>query len=309
MTETEVYYNEVLQSICKSSYELIASPLQFREYVISQRILRWKVKSLLKSDEQNTNRLIVDGKSGQSQNIKKYSGEDTSHFTAKDVKRAENSEILLTQLLKKLSGNKDKVTGYRYDLLDKELNVRPWKANELDFYDSIIEEYVKLENIVSVTSSKIRNNHKNLKRRFFNVDIEVQEEKRKRKRKLENSLKSEVCKKKRLIHSSFVLLQEITGAKLDQDNMDSGEKITLDKMNQFIDRVQLKPRFQLKPLETLLKEGFFEEESIEKANEFIALLKSKAEETSEKTSARKEKLVQKEQLAKSQLTLHQLFKK
>ena len=91
--------------------------------------------------------------------------------------------------------------------------------------------------------------------------------------------------------------------------MDSGEKITLDKMNQFIDRMQLKPRFQLKPLETLLKEGFFEEESIEKANEFIALLKSKAEETSEKTSARKEKLVQKEQLAKSQLTLHQLFKK
>ena len=90
--------------------------------------------------------------------------------------------------------------------------------------------------------------------------------------------------------------------------MDCGEKITLDKMNQFIDRVQLKPRFQLKPLETLLKEGFFEEEAIEKANEFIALLKSKAEETSEKTSARKEKLVQKEQLAKSQLILHQLFK-
>ena len=112
MTETEVYYNEVLKSIYKSSYELIASPLKFREYVISQRILRWKVKSLLKSDEQNANRLIVDGKSGQSQNIKKYSGEDTPCFTAKDVKRAENSEILLTQLLKKLSGNKDKVAGY-----------------------------------------------------------------------------------------------------------------------------------------------------------------------------------------------------
>ena len=262
---------------------------------------------MLKSDEQNANRLIVDGKSGQSQNVKKYF-EDTSHFTAKDVKRTENSEILLTQLLKKLSGNKDKVSGYRYDLFDKELNVRPWKANELDFYDSVIEEYVKLENIVSVTVAKIRNNHKNLKRKFFNVDIEVQEEKRERKRKLENSLKSAVCKKKRLIHSSFVLLQEITGAKLDQGKMDCGEKITLDKMNQFIDRVQLKPRFQLKPLETLLKDSF-EEDAIEKANEFIALLKSKAEETSEKTSARKEKLVQKEQLAKSQLTLHQLFKK
>ena len=151
----------------------------------------------------------------------------------------------------------------------KEFNIRPWKANEVDFYDSIIEEYVKLENIVSVTSSKIRNNHKNLKRKFFNVDIEVQEGKRKRKRKLENSLKSELCKKKRLIHSSFVFLQEITGAKLDQDKMDSGEKITLDKMNQFIDRVQLKPRFQLKPLETLLKVGFFEEEAIEKPTNLL----------------------------------------
>ena len=211
MTETEVYYNEVLQSIYKSSYEVIASPLQFREYIISQRILRWKVKSLLKSDEQNANRLIVDGKSGQSQNIKKYSGEDTSHFIAKDVKRAENSEILLTQLLKKLSGNKDKVAGYRYDLFDKELNVRPWKANELDFYDSIIEEYGKLENILSVTSSKIRNNHKNLERKFFNVDIEVREEKRKRKRKLENSLKSEVCKKKRLSTHLLSFFKKLLG--------------------------------------------------------------------------------------------------
>ena len=120
-------------------------------------------------------------------------------------------------------------------------------------------------------------------------------------------MKSEACKKKRLIYSSFVLLQEITGAKLDQDKMDCGEKITLDKMIQFIDTMQLKPRFQLKPLENLLKEGFFEEEAIEKANQFIAFLKSKAEETSEKTSTRKEKLVQKEQLTKSQLTLHQLF--
>ena len=84
--------------------------------------------------------------------------------------------------MKKLSGNKDKVSGYRYDLFDKELNVRPWKANELDFYDSVIEEYVKLENIVSVTAAKIRNNHKNLKRKFFNVDIEVQEEKQAKKK-------------------------------------------------------------------------------------------------------------------------------
>ena len=161
MTETEVYYNEVLQSIYKSSYELIASPLQFREYVISQRILRWKVKSLLKSDEQNANKLIVDGKSGQSQNIKKYSGEDTSHFTAKDVKRAENSEILLTQLLKKLSGNKDKVAGYRYDLFGKELNVRPWKANELIFMTVLLKSMsnwkilcqsllLKLETIIKI---------------------------------------------------------------------------------------------------------------------------------------------------------------
>ena len=159
MTEIEVYYNEVLQSIYKSSYELIAFPLQFREYVISQQTLRWKVQTLLKSNERNADRLIVDGKSGQSQNIKKYSGEDTSHFTVKDVKRAENSEILLTQLLKKMSGNKDKVAGYRCTLFDKELNVRPWKANELDFYDNVIDEYVKLENIVSVTAAKIRNNH------------------------------------------------------------------------------------------------------------------------------------------------------
>ena len=83
LTETKEYNNEVLQSIYKPSLKIIASPLQFRQYVKSQKVHRWKIKRLLALDEQHINTPINDGKSRQSQNVQKSSGEEARNFSAK----------------------------------------------------------------------------------------------------------------------------------------------------------------------------------------------------------------------------------
>ena len=81
----------------------------------------------------------------------------------------QNSEILLMDLKEKLTGNKSKIISYRLGLFDEGLTVKPWKANELEFYDNIIEQCTRLQDFVSTTLAKIWLTHKDLK--FFNADI------------------------------------------------------------------------------------------------------------------------------------------
>ena len=88
---------------------------------------------------------------------------------------------MLVSYLKQLIDHKTIVSEFRRDLFDKELNVKLWKANELAFYNSMIEEYGVMETTVNTTCSKLRNTEKELKRKFFKSDIEEQEEKRKKK--------------------------------------------------------------------------------------------------------------------------------
>ena len=42
--------------------------------------------------------------------------------------------------LEKLSSFKDTITDHRSNLFDKDGNVKPWKANELAFYDTILKD-------------------------------------------------------------------------------------------------------------------------------------------------------------------------
>ena len=139
-----------------------------------------------------------------------------------------------------------------------------------------------------LTLAKIRQTQKDLKRKFFNIDIIAQEEKRQKKRKQENSLKSKTCKQKRLAHSSLVLFHEITGIKADQT---AGMKITRNDMINFMQKLKPKHRFQLEPMRNLKKETWFEEDAKEKANEFVAMLAMHAEQTAKDASARKERLL------------------
>ena len=83
VNETNKMYNNILFKLYNSSYDLM-SPLQFKNYVVSQRLLRKKFSDKLKKVNNEFQYLINGGKSGNSYNVIKYTSDD-SMFVAKDV--------------------------------------------------------------------------------------------------------------------------------------------------------------------------------------------------------------------------------
>ena len=83
-------YNQLLEELFHCNYELM-SPLQFKQYVVNQRVYGWKVLSNLKKSQSSFSDMINKGRSGYGQNVIKYSVKDgsTKYYTAKDVARME----------------------------------------------------------------------------------------------------------------------------------------------------------------------------------------------------------------------------
>ena len=134
--------NKLLYELFESSYELMA-PVQFMDYFTNQQIHQWKLSKTFKRLQYIVYELPGrESKSGNAINIRKYSNEK-GDFLPKDVKRAENSISYLQDHLEKLSSFKDTITDHRSNLFDKDSNVKPWQANELAFYDTILKDILK----------------------------------------------------------------------------------------------------------------------------------------------------------------------
>ena len=68
------------------------APVQFKNYCISQRTHRWKLQERLNQIKATHESMVgEDSKNGLAANVRKYSDEK-GIFTAKDVKKAENTE-------------------------------------------------------------------------------------------------------------------------------------------------------------------------------------------------------------------------
>ena len=74
--------------------------------------------------------LINGGKSGNSYNVIKYTSDD-GMFVAKDVRRAENTLKVLTDLQNKICELKKMFIQYRSNLFNSEHKIKDWEANEL----------------------------------------------------------------------------------------------------------------------------------------------------------------------------------
>ena len=75
LTQQLSFYNNVLTEIYGSSFEIMA-PLQFKDYVTSQQITRWKIEkdvTHLKQKVQNV--LNSKSKDGRAQNVARFSSE------------------------------------------------------------------------------------------------------------------------------------------------------------------------------------------------------------------------------------------
>jgi hypothetical protein len=103
--------------------------------------------------------------------------------------------ILLDEVLKK----KQEIITLRTNLFDKDMNIKPWRANELRFYDSKITLLEELKNSLKKTYTLIITNT-NLLKRGTNASVEeTAEAKRKKRAVRKNAQKSAKEKEKRFI--------------------------------------------------------------------------------------------------------------
>ena len=217
VNETNKMYNNILFEMYKSSYDLM-SPLQFKNYVVSQRLLRKKFNDKLKKVSNEFQDLINGGKSGNSCNVIKYARDD-SMFVAKDVRRAENTLKVLTDLQNKICELKKMFIQYRSNLFNSEHKIKDWEANELAFYDKLIENCIEMYDQTESKCNKIQSVINDLKRKFSSDEADEKEDRRKKQRKAENEAKARTDKEKRLFSSSFCLYRSILEGKLSEEEV------------------------------------------------------------------------------------------
>ena len=253
-------YNALLFSLHKSSYELI-SPVQFESYVMSQRHQRWSVEKEFKAVEAFfESATSKESLEGNAINIRKYTGVDASKFFAKDTKRAENTIDYVNRLNTRLSKLKKLVLNFKSSLYDSEYVVKPWKANELMYYD---EKLVKISNMmqhVSDLDRKLNDTFQSLKRKFSKGDIDMAEKNRKRRRQAENAKADENIKTSRLLARCAEVIKMVAPADfahLDCIKMQKEKCINLVITDaDFASAMpELKPRYHLNALTYLISNG------------------------------------------------------
>ena len=103
------------------------TPCQFKEYVISQRIIRWRIKK--KTDEllqKIKNVLDKDNKDGHAINVVRFSQEYLSKITAGNMAKAERSHSVIEDLITVTNRALTELKECRSQLFDQECNVKPW---------------------------------------------------------------------------------------------------------------------------------------------------------------------------------------
>ena len=122
---------------------LLVSLEQFRQYYLSQRILRWKLQCKVNTILTNVQKFSdKECKDGNVMNIVKYTTNDIKSFQAGDVKHIENTLEYVNHIkLKSLTKCKDFLKSYRSGLFNHDHDIKfLWKTNELNFYDNALEK-------------------------------------------------------------------------------------------------------------------------------------------------------------------------
>ena len=139
------------------------------------------------------NLLSEDSKNGHANNVSKYSKQDDTNFRAKDMKRIENTAVHLTQVQNKISKCKAEITKQRNLLFNIDHVMKPWKANELNFYDVCLKQlggkarchcdWKTCDSHIAIVIGQLQSLAGTLRQKFFRIDIEGSEKARAAKRK------------------------------------------------------------------------------------------------------------------------------
>ena len=146
LTQQLSFYNNVLTEIYGSSFEIMA-PLQFKDYVTSQRITRWKIeKDVTHLNQKVQNVLNSESKDGRAQNVARFSSEVMRTVRPGDSFKAESCKKVIQQMLDEVTVKLQEIVNLRSNLFDKNLIVKQWRANELKFLDSKKSSLEELKN-------------------------------------------------------------------------------------------------------------------------------------------------------------------
>ena len=108
---------------------------------------------------------------------------------------------------------------YRSNLFNSEHKIKDWEANELAFYDKLIENCIEMYDQTDPKCNKIQSVINDLKRKFSSDEADEKEDRRKKQRKAENEAKARTDKEKRLFSSSFHLYRSILEGKLSEEEV------------------------------------------------------------------------------------------
>ena len=128
LTTQMEFYNKVLCELYEAVFDLI-SPLQFKSYVIEQRVSRWKIQKTLdwlKNRLENV--FSPESKDGNAKNVQKFLSEMTS-FKTGDKAKALTAQGIMENLLAKANDISCTISEKRLLLFNKANEVKAWKAN------------------------------------------------------------------------------------------------------------------------------------------------------------------------------------
>ena len=296
-------YNDVLTELYDSSFELMA-PIQFKKYVVPQRVMRWKttreVEDLL---HKISNILDPGSKDGNAINVVRFSKPQLSQMTAGDRAKAERSHSLLEGLITQTSRKLAQLKENRSKLFDKEHNVQQWRANELRFVDSKLKSAEEWLKRLQQTSTTILTNVNLLKRKVATETDAASEAKRKRRSQKKNEKKTAKEREARLANIKEEVVNILTGGK---ESLEQLQTRSLKIKRSDIDaNCQLRPRLHLAALKFLLENNYLAEDAISMAESLLKDLQEQKQKAAKMYLQRKQSRQNKEK----QTTMLSFFSK
>ena len=305
--EKLVYFNEVLREMFDSVYDFL-HPSEFKNYVIYQRQMRWKVYQDVRDASQLCKELIKDSnsKGGYAINIRKFQ-EYPSKPCVSDVKCAENTKAYLWNFVEGVENKILQLKEKSSKLYNKDHQIPAHKSNELSFYTWKLQE---LENIEKKTEKPLNNIihvQNQLRKRYHPAACVNAEERRRKRRVKENKRKSNKRKEQTLLKNAQKLANIVTGTESGDRILGSNPlKIGMDELSA-LNKKMLTPRKHLQPLKFLLEKNYFHEDAMESIVSIISVLKERQRLTKKTSENKRKKRNNNEAPPRGQQTLFDVF--
>ena len=177
------FYHKVLWELYESMYDLI---------------VRWKIWNTIASLKNSFENIFNDeSRDGNAKNVQKFTSE-MKPFKTGDRAKALAAHGMIEKLLAKANDIRCTIFEKRSSLFNKVNEVKPWKANELKFYDNNLEELKSMKVKLEESHTKVITNCNLLSRKISSISDAEKEPKRKRKRAQENSWETVARREKQL---------------------------------------------------------------------------------------------------------------